>query len=86
MSQWEWSLASSVISAAWSAVAAWDISTAALTPILFREMFDVVSKGAGSTVERRVEDFAVDGSAGRGAVVGRVACSEGRRTASNQVR
>jgi hypothetical protein len=58
------------MSAAWSAVAAWDISTAALTPMLFREMFDVVSEGAGSTDGRRVEDFAVDGRAGGTAVVG----------------
>ncbi len=71
MSQRERSLAkSSVISAAWSAIATWDISTAALTPILFREMFDVVSEGAGSTTGRRVEDFAVDGRVRGAAMVG----------------
>jgi hypothetical protein len=66
------------MSAAWSAVAAWDISIAALTPILF----DVVSEGAGSTGGMRVEVFAVDSRAGGTAVVGGAAFSEGRRTTS----
>ena len=72
------------MSAAWSAVAAWDISIAALTPMLFREAFDVVSEGAGSTAGRRVEGFAIDGRAGGTAVVGGAACSEGRRTTSSK--
>jgi hypothetical protein len=50
-----------VMSAAWSAAAVWDMSAAALTPVLFREVFDVVSEG---TAGRRVEGFAVDGRAG----------------------
>ena len=62
MSQREQSLAeSSMMSAAWPAFAVWDISAAALTLVLFREVYDVVSEGVGSTSGRRVEDFAVDG-------------------------
>ena len=83
MSQRERPLAkSSVMSTAWLPVAVWDISTAASMTVLFKELYNVVSEGAGRTVGRRVEDFAIDGRAGGPAVVDGAACSEGRRTIS----
>jgi hypothetical protein len=83
VSQRERSLAkSSVMSAAWSPVAVWDISAAALTIVLFRELYNVLSEGVGRTAGRKVEDFVVDGRAGGTAVVDGAAYSEGRRTAS----
>lgn len=85
LSQRERSLAkSSVISAAWSAIAVWDITAADSTPVLFREVFDVVSKGVRSPAGRRVEGFGVDGRAGGTVIVDGPACSEGRRTVSSR--
>jgi hypothetical protein len=70
------------MSAAWPAFAVWDISAAALTLVLFREVYDVVSEGVGSTSGRRVEDFAVDSRVGGTVMANGAACSEGRRTTS----
>ena len=70
MSQREQSQAElSMVSAAWSAVAVWDISAAPLTLVLFREVYDVLFEGVGSTVGRRAEDFAVDSRVGGTVVV-----------------
>jgi hypothetical protein len=72
------------MSATLSAVAVWEISAVALTPVLFREVFDVVSEGTGSPAGRKVEDFAADGRAAGTVVVDGAACSEGRRTTSDR--
>jgi len=52
--------------------------------VLFKEVFDVVSKDIRSPVGRRVEGFGVDGRAGGTIIVDGPACSEGRRTASSR--
>jgi len=67
---------SSVISAAWSAIAAWETTAAGSTPVLF------VSNGARSPDGKGWEEFGVDGKEGRTVAVDGPACSEGRRTAS----
>jgi hypothetical protein len=70
--------------AAWSTIAVWNITAAASTPVLFRDMFDIVSKGVRIPAGRRAEDFDIDGRAGGTVIVDGPACSEGRRTASSR--
>jgi hypothetical protein len=53
--------------------------------VLFREVFDVVSKGAGCADGRGLEEFGVDSRAGRTAIVDGPACSEGGKTTSGKV-
>ncbi len=52
--------------------------------MLFREVFDVVSEGAGSAAGRRVEDFGVEGRAEGTVVVDGGACSGVRRRPSDR--
>jgi len=74
----------SVIFAAWSTIAVWDITATASTPVLFREVFDIVSKGVRIPAGRRAEDFDIDDRAGGTVIVDGTASSEGRRTASSR--
>ncbi len=61
------------MSAASSAVAVWDITAAASTLELFREVLDVVSKGVRSPAGGRGEDFDVDSRAGGTVILDRPA-------------
>jgi hypothetical protein len=69
------------MSAAWSPVAFWDISTAALALVLFGEVYNAVSDVVGGAAARsEAEAFVVNCWMARVAVVDEAACLEGWRT------